>query len=151
MKVNTLIPSFVENMPETLADGYIYISNRHKIALHRCCCGCGEEVATPLSPVDWSVRVVNETVTLYPSIGSWNLPCQSHYWIRRNRVIWARPFSKKEIERVKARDRRDKEAYINKKNAQYNESAIALSRQEAPRRPDLLDYWNAVVDWLKGK
>ena len=33
--------------------------------------------------------MTGERALLYPSIGNWQFPCRSHYWIRRNRIIWA--------------------------------------------------------------
>ena len=36
-----------------------------------------------------AVAADNGTVSLRPSIGNWQLPCRSHYFIVRNRVVWA--------------------------------------------------------------
>jgi len=96
---------FVEYIPEVLADGIIYVSIRFSTAVHRCCCGCAVEVATPISPADWQLTFDGESVSLYPSIGNWSLACKSHYWIRRNEVIWSRRWSAKEIEEGRAQDR----------------------------------------------
>ncbi|WP_310793974.1 DUF6527 family protein [Paraburkholderia sp. BL23I1N1] len=49
---------------------------------HSCCCGCGNEVVTPLTPTDWSLTFDGEHISLWPSVGSWNLPCQSHYVVK---------------------------------------------------------------------
>jgi hypothetical protein len=81
---------FVEYIPEQLEERTIYISIRFATAVHRCCCGCGREVVTPLSPTGWSLTFDGETISLAPSIGNWSYPCRSHYWIRRDRVVWAR-------------------------------------------------------------
>jgi hypothetical protein len=101
--------NFVETMPEELEEGVLYVSIRHRIALHRCFCGCGVEVSTPLSPLEWKLIFDGETVSLSPSVGVWGLPCQSHYWIKRNRVHWAGKFSPEKIERVRARERAEHE------------------------------------------
>jgi hypothetical protein len=100
---------FVELFPAELEDGVLYISILHAVAEHTCCCGCGHRVTTPLSPTDWSLTFDGKTVSLHPSIGNWSFPCQSHYWIRRNEIIWARRFSPAEIQVVRARDRAAKE------------------------------------------
>jgi hypothetical protein len=71
-----------------LDQGVVYISIQHAIAVHACACGCGTEVPTPFSPSDWKLTFDGDSVTLAPSIGNWELPCQSHYWIRRNQVRW---------------------------------------------------------------
>ena len=81
--------NFVDFIPEELNDGEIYISMRYKVAIHNCCCGCGSEVVTPLNPpIGWTLTCDDETVSLHPSIGSFSLDCQSHYWIIRNKVVW---------------------------------------------------------------
>lgn len=96
---------FVETMPEELKDGVLYVSIRHRIALHRCFCGCGVEISTPLAPVEWTLTFNGETVSLSPSVGVWGLPCQSHYWIKRNRVQWSGKLSLEKIERIRAGER----------------------------------------------
>ena len=40
---------FVQNIPEQLEPGILYISMEFATAAHRCFCGCGEEVVTPFS------------------------------------------------------------------------------------------------------
>jgi hypothetical protein len=88
---------FVEFIPDVLEDGTVYISIGFATVAHKCCCGCGEEVVTPLSPTDWKLTFNGRTISLDPSIGNWGFPCQSHYWIRDNRVKWAPRMSKEEI------------------------------------------------------
>jgi hypothetical protein len=90
MRQATITPKFVEFIPDQLQEGILYISEKYGTVVHKCCCGCGAEVVTPLTPVDWQLKKDRKTVTLFPSIGNWNFPCQSHYWIRRNNVEWAR-------------------------------------------------------------
>ncbi len=88
---------FVENLPKVLDEAVVYISVEFATAAHRCCCGCGNEVVTPLNPKDWALIFDGETISLDPSIGNWSFPCQSHYWIERGRVYWARVWTKEEI------------------------------------------------------
>lgn len=101
-------PEFVDVIPDQLEEGVLYISVPYATVLHRCLCGCGAEIATPLSPTDWELTYNGESVSLNPSIGNWSYPCQSHYWIRRNRAHWARRFSSQQIAQVRERDRRAK-------------------------------------------
>ena len=96
---------FVESVPDQPQEGVVYVSTRFAIAIHKCCCGCGTEVVTPLSPAGWTLIFNGETISLHPSIGNWASPCKSHYWIQGNRVIWARKWSKKEIEAGRHQDR----------------------------------------------
>lgn len=80
---------FVTSVPNELEHAVLYVSMPYATAIHLCACGCGAEVVTPISPSDWQLQYDGESVTLTPSIGNWRLPCRSHYWIRRNRIIWA--------------------------------------------------------------
>lgn len=82
----TLTHEFVKFAPETLEDGVVYVSIDFATAVHACCCGCGNRVVTPLSPRDWKLNFDGETISLRPSIGNWNFPCRSHYWITHNGV-----------------------------------------------------------------
>jgi Family of unknown function (DUF6527) len=95
---------FVEFIPETLSAGLVYISIPYATAAHSCFCGCGNKVVTPLSRQGWSVTFDGESVSLYPSIGNYGLPCQSHYFVRNNRVEWARVRSHEEIVADRRRD-----------------------------------------------
>lgn len=95
---------FVENIPEKLEQGTVYVSIDYSIAVHKCFCGCGFDVVTPFSPAEWSLTYDGETITLYPSIGNWSFACQSHYWIRKGRVEWAGKFSEDKIALVRQKD-----------------------------------------------
>ncbi len=106
---------FVKNIPENLEDGVVYVSVDYSTAIHKCCCGCGNEVVTPLSPTDWKLIFDGETISLCPSIGNWNLACRSHYWITNNEVEWAPKWTKKQIERGRKEDEQNKETYYKKK------------------------------------
>lgn len=112
MRRTAIKHEFVEFIPETLEEGTVYVSIPYATAVHKCCCGCGREVVTPLSPTDWELRFDGKTISLDPSVGSWSLPCQSHYWIRRNKVVWVRRWSKTEIEKGRASERFAKRKYF---------------------------------------
>jgi len=81
---------FVENIPDNLENGIIYISLAYGTVVHKCCCGCGNEVVTPLSPKDWKLLFDGESISLFPSIGNWSFDCRSHYWIKDNKVVWCK-------------------------------------------------------------
>jgi hypothetical protein len=116
MKQVAITPQFVELIPDQLQDGILYISEKYCTAIHKCCCGCGQKVVTPLSPAKWQLRRHGDAITLHPSIGNWNFPCRSHYWIRRNQIEWARLISEKQIRLVQERDQRDSQRYIEQAN-----------------------------------
>jgi len=103
-----LIHKFVKSVPETLEDGVLYVSVEYATVIHKCYCGCGLEVVTPLSPKDWKLTFDGETISLHPSIGNWSFPCQSHYWIRNNRVEWAAKWDRGQIDTVRKKGEKSK-------------------------------------------
>ena len=120
-----LAHQFVETIPDDLDEGTIYVSIRYATVVHLCCCGCGNEVVTPLSPTDWRLTFNGQSVSLDPSVGNWSFPCQSHYWIRRDTAIWARRWSPSEIAEGRSEDVAAKRAYFT------GESFGGASPQEA--------------------
>jgi hypothetical protein len=102
---------FVQFVPDLLEEGVIYVSVEYATAVHKCCCGCGKEVVTPLAPTDWQLTFDGQSISLYPSIGNWSFPCRSHYWIERNRVRSAPQWSKREIASGRAADARAKRRF----------------------------------------
>ncbi len=141
MRTSTIIPAFVDAIPDRLEEGILYICERYRTAAHKCCCGCGEEVITPLTPVDWSVRKEGNAVSLMPSIGNWSFGCKSHYWIRRNQVVWAENLSQRQIDQVRARDKSDKAAYL---------AAINRQKEQQVRPASVVaKLWQAFIHWLK--
>lgn len=81
----------VHRVPEDLCPGILYVCFDCNVIAHLCACGCKEKVILPIDPDFWSVRYDGETVSLAPSIGNFQFPCKSHYWIKENKVIWAEP------------------------------------------------------------
>ncbi|MCB0460865.1 MAG: hypothetical protein KDC74_12760, partial [Flavobacteriaceae bacterium] len=77
---------FVEFMPDEIQEGVVYISLKYKSVIHKCACGCGNEVNTPLHPTGWKLLYDGESVSLKPSIGNWSYDCQSHYWITKDEI-----------------------------------------------------------------
>ena len=113
--MKTLQHSFVEFIPEQLEDGILYVSIEYCTAIHKCVCGCGNKVVTPISPVDWQLTFDGKTVSLSPSIGNWNFNCKSHYWIRNNKIYFARRWSETEIDSERKSDIKKKKKYFKKK------------------------------------
>ena len=108
----TLTHEFVEFLPDTLEDGKVYISIPYATVTHRCCCGCGNEVVTPLTPTDWKLIFDGQTISLDPSVGNWSFPCQSHYWIKKNNVKWDHQWSDAEVAAGRAHDQASKQDYF---------------------------------------
>lgn len=87
----------VHFMPKELRPGVLYVSQEFSTAAHLCACGCGSKVRTPLGPTAWSVEETRKGPTLDPSVGNWQKPCRSHYWIIRGEVIWAGEWTPEQI------------------------------------------------------
>lgn len=106
---------FVEFIPKQKEDGILYISLEYSTVVHKCACGCGLDVITPISPHDWKIIYNGETITLHPSIGNWSYKCRSHYWIKNNNVVWANDFSDEQIKATREADRQLKNKYFSEK------------------------------------
>ncbi len=102
---------FVEFIPDIIEDGVLYISIDYGTAVHKCVCGCGNEVVTPLSPTDWELRFNGKTVSLSPSIGNWSFECRSHYWIRKSNIEFAESWTEKEIRSGRDNDFKRKQEF----------------------------------------
>jgi len=135
MKQTHFSHEVVEFIPEHLKDGTLYISYKYGTAVHKCACGCAEEVVTPLNPTDWSIRMDANGPTLHPSIGNWSFACRSHYLIRDGGVVWAKQMTRQQIEKGRARDRATKEAYFAQVNRERAHPIVGILKR--------------VRDWLK--
>lgn len=107
-----LIHKFVEYIPSELEEGVLYITVEYKTAVHLCACGCGNKVITPITPNDWRLIYDGITISLSPSIGNWSFECKSHYWIRRNLIFKAKPWSQEEIDLGRKNDAKKKRAFF---------------------------------------
>jgi len=112
--MKTIQFKFVEFIPSDLQEGVLYISVEFKTAVHKCVCGCGNKVVTPLTPTDWEITFNGKTISLSPSIGNWNFECKSHYFITRNKIRFSRRWSDWEIEGGRKEDSDNKESYFRK-------------------------------------
>ena len=106
MRTTKFLPTFVRYIPEELEEGKLYISMEYATASHLCACGCGEKVVTPISPDFWQLFYDGKAISLTPSIGNYEFPCQSHYFIRHNKVEWCTYDS--DFKRSKRKKRRKK-------------------------------------------
>jgi hypothetical protein len=118
---------FVNEMPESLQPGTLYVSVRYATVLHLCCCGCGSEVVTPLSPVQWRVGFDGETISLDPSVGSWDLPCRSHYVIRNGQIIEALPWSEEQVLQGQVNQKRARRNFYGSENEEPPEPTAAIA------------------------
>jgi hypothetical protein len=115
--------------------GILYVSSHYKTAVHLCCCGCGSETVTPLTPAQWRVVFDGKTVSLHPSIGNWNLPCRSHYIIQKNTVIEAEKWSEKQIAYGQTRDKRARAAYYDRTILPLPDDAVTEQMTQPTKKP----------------
>jgi hypothetical protein len=141
---------FVESLPDTLDEKTLYVCMEFATAAHKCCCGCGNEVVTPLSPTDWKLMYDGRVVTLNPSIGNWSFPCRSHYWIRGDRVEWAPSWSDAEVRAGRMHDRLAKDKYFDSINdAPKDESTYAAAPAKGKSHTARSGAWQKIVEWWK--
>jgi hypothetical protein len=145
MRYPKLEHRLVDHIPEAVDPGVLYVCMNYATAAHQCCCGCGNEVITPITPTDWSLIFDGESFSLSPSIGSWTLPCRSHYFIDRGRVIEAPPWSERQVAAERARDRRAKADYYAPPAQAPN--LVTRPAEPAPKRASV---WQTVRRWLTG-
>jgi len=112
----TLQYKFVDAIPDEIPYGWIFICLKYKTAIHKCICGCGNEVVTPISPTDWKITFNGVSISLSPSIGNWNFECKSHYWIVNNEIVHSERWDAKEIKAGREKDARNKKRFFSKKN-----------------------------------
>ena len=124
----TLTHEFIELAPDELKERTLYVSVKYRSVVHLCCCGCGRKVVTPLSPADWKLTFDGVSISLHPSIGNWTFPCKSHYWIHRNKVMWARLWSQAQIEAGRVAEARARAEY-------YSEELPKTEPQSRPPAP----------------
>ncbi len=128
-----LAHEFVKAIPNDLKERTLYVSVDYATVVHKCCCGCGREVVTPLTPTDWTLIYDGVSISLNPSMGNWSFGCRSHYWISKSTVRWARPWSSSRIAAGRAQDLRLKERYYRESETAFQQTEKAV-RKEAVKK-----------------
>lgn len=87
MIIETLKLEPRETIPRELKSGTLYYSEKYKVAIHLCPCGCGHQVVTPTNKGEWNLtHAYCGKPTLHPScLNKW---CGSHYFVRDGQIIW---------------------------------------------------------------
>ena len=93
-KPQQLEPIFVDLLPATgsIGPGELWISLKHRTLNLRCPCACGKLRVLTIHPSRWHFYFDGKAVSLCSTTGGsvWSHSgCGSHYFIRRNTVIWA--------------------------------------------------------------
>lgn len=149
---------FVDSFPKPLETGVLYISVRFRTAAHLCACGCGNKVVTPFSPAGWSMEFDGESVTLAPSVGNGRLRCRSHYFVRRDRVVWSYAMTNDLTAEAQERDAMARARYYGTEPCanlgSHAATTLAPAQPEAPSlptpapQPGRLTLWNRMRSWL---
>lgn len=126
---------YVAYMPKELETGVLYVAGEFGAVAHLCPCGCGSKIRTPLGPTEWSLKVCDRGPSLFPSIGNWQLPCKSHYWIKNGKILWANSWTAEQIAAGRHNEEERRRAYYD---------ALDRKRHGIIRR-----FWNWVKDLLK--
>jgi hypothetical protein len=87
----------VHYVPRNLEPGKLYVSEEFGAAVHLCACGCGSKVSTPLGATEWALEETEKGPKLTPSVGNWQLPCKSHYWIKNGTIVWSGEWTASQI------------------------------------------------------
>lgn len=146
MKASQFRLAEVESFPRPLQAGVLYYSERFSGAAHACACGCGMEVITPISTVQWRITRNARGVSLRPSIGNWNFPCQSHYWIIDGAVHWSTDMTEEQIRAGRAYNSALREQYFKAKSAEQS----LITSQPSPSA-DHRNLLARLISWIWGR
>ena len=135
---------FVEYIPEDITEGILYISIPFGTMIHKCGCGCGEEVVTPLGPTEWKFTYNGKTISLHPSIGNWSFRCRSHYWIDKSQVRWAQSFTKEEVLEARAKTKEYRRRYYTHEDDEDSEVSEVRTKQLYRIKDKLVRLWRGI-------
>lgn len=94
MKLLEYKTEFVAVRPEVIDDGILYMLPHYNCAIHKCMCGCGEVVVTPIDDTYgqtsgfWGWSYNGRNASLAPSVGNFQFTCKSHYYLQSGKVRW---------------------------------------------------------------
>ncbi|WP_010233421.1 DUF6527 family protein [Clostridium arbusti] len=77
--------------PQKNAITIVKKNNSFKWVKFKCPCGCGKEVTLSLNPSIkpyWEITMKKNKITLSPSVYLTGFPCNSHFFIRNNKIDW---------------------------------------------------------------
>jgi hypothetical protein len=86
-----------------------------------------------------------ETVSLWPSVGNWNLACRSHYVIERGRVIGAASWTDEQIAAERRKDKAAKARHYGASTPTGVDEPVATPT--VPQQ-DGLGLWARAKGWL---
>ena len=140
--MKTLRYKFVELRPAVLEEGVLYISVEYCSAIHKCACGCGSEVVTPIAPTGWQLTFDGRSVSLYPSIGNWNFDCRSHYWIIKNEIQFAESWTEKQVQLGRQGDHELKKGFYADSEDEVKQAKVDVDPNDRIPR---LTFWERLL------
>lgn len=111
MKLNRISLLRVHYMPRQFEPGILYVSEEYGTAMHLCACGCGLKVTTPILPSRWSFKDTPHGPSLWPSVGNWTQPCNSHYVIDDGDIVWCESWSPEAVMAGREREKAKRDAH----------------------------------------
>lgn len=83
-----------DDLPVRLGnDMYVVGPTKPKWAILECPCGCRQRIDVNLMTSRrpfWELRKSNRLVSLSPSLWRGKGTCESHFWVRDSKIVWAR-------------------------------------------------------------
>lgn len=107
----------VQYIPKQLEPGILYVALEYGAAAHLCACGCGTKIRTPLDATEWALTETPEGPSLSPSVGNWQQACQSHYVIKKGKILWAAQWTPEQVAAGRRREEARRRAYYDAKYA----------------------------------
>jgi hypothetical protein len=92
-RLDSLLPEFVDKIPDVITHGILYVCEKDNMSMHKCPCGCGVQIGTPIRS---GFTNDNGKCTFTSLNGSnlffGNFDCtRSHhpeYYITENKIQW---------------------------------------------------------------
>lgn len=128
-KIERLRLERVHYMPKVLEPGVLYASEEFGAAAHLCACGCGAKIRTPLAPTEWTLKDTSDGPSLSPSVGNWQQPCRSHYWIWRGEVEWHGGWTEAQVQAGRRREDQRRKAYFAARERQRHSQSATLGQR----------------------
>lgn len=80
------------DIPDNIGKNLFIVGHSNpKWVVMKCPCGCGERLDVNLMKSHhphWNISYQSEKISLYPSIWLSEDKCGSHFWLKKNKIIW---------------------------------------------------------------
>lgn len=128
-KINRIRLERVYYMPKVFELGVLYASEEFGTAAHLCACGCGVKIRTPLGPTEWRLDETGAGPSLSPSVGNWQQPCRSHYWIWQGEIEWCGDMTEAQIQAGRHFEHLRRKEYFAKREKERLAETRSLGRR----------------------